>query len=99
MNPSAALWFGWETTKVAKPIKVQLAQGNVKPSNEVVLGVVLEFGEPKFKENFTMCELNNIEAILGNTFLDAYWIGGKVPHEPRVGTWDGKMFFPLYTCK
>jgi hypothetical protein len=29
----------------------------VKPSNEVVLGVVLEFGEPKFKENFTMCEL------------------------------------------
>jgi hypothetical protein len=53
---------------VAKPIKVQLAQGDVKPSNEVVLGVVLEFGEAKFKENFTKCELNNIEAILGTSF-------------------------------
>jgi hypothetical protein len=48
---------------VARPIKVQLAQSNVKPSSEMVLGVVLEFGEVEFKENFTMCELNNMKAL------------------------------------
>jgi len=25
--------------------------------------------------------------------------GGKLLHEPKVGIWDGKMSFPLYTCK
>jgi hypothetical protein len=33
-----------------KPIKVQLAQGDVKPSNEVMLGEILELKKMKFEE-------------------------------------------------
>jgi hypothetical protein len=58
-----------------KPIKVQLAQGDVKPSNEVVLGVILEFKKMKFEENFIVCELDDMEAISSNTFLDTYQVG------------------------
>jgi hypothetical protein len=35
--------------KVAEPIKVQLAQGNGKPSNKVVLDATFELKEVKFE--------------------------------------------------
>jgi hypothetical protein len=38
----------------------------------VVLGAILERNKVKFIENFTICALNGIEAILGNTFIDVY---------------------------
>jgi hypothetical protein len=58
-----------------KPIKVQLAQGDAKPSYEVVLGAILEFKKIKFEENFMACELDDMQAILSNTFLDTYQVG------------------------
>jgi len=41
---------------------------------EVVLGAILECVKAKFADNFTVCALDNMEAILGNIFLDAYHI-------------------------
>jgi hypothetical protein len=41
----------------------------------VVLGVILEFKKVKFEENFMVCKLDNMEAILNNTFLDTYQVG------------------------
>ncbi len=38
------------------------------------LGAILECGKAKFMENFTVCALDGIDAILGNTFLDVYRI-------------------------
>lgn len=32
----------------------------------------MERNKVKFIENFTICALNGIEAILGNTFIDVY---------------------------
>jgi hypothetical protein len=55
-------------TKVAKPIKVQLAHGVVTPTNEMVLGVVLECSKVKFMENIMVYALDGIKTILGNTF-------------------------------
>jgi hypothetical protein len=55
-------------TKVAKPIKVQLAQKAATLTNEVVFGAVLECGKTKFANNFTVYALNGIETILGNLF-------------------------------
>jgi hypothetical protein len=40
----------------------------------VGLGAILECGKAKFMENFTVCALDGIDAILGNTFLDVYRI-------------------------
>jgi hypothetical protein len=59
---------------VSKPIRAQLAQGAATPTSKVGLGVVLQCGKAKFMENFTVCALNGIEAILGNTFLNVYCI-------------------------
>jgi hypothetical protein len=72
VNPSAVKRFRWEIAKVAKPIKVHLAQGVVTLASEVVLGAVLECSKAKFVENFTVCALDGMEAILRNTFLYAY---------------------------
>ncbi len=62
VNPRAISWFKW----VAKPIKVQLAQGAATWTNEVVLGAILECNKATFVDNFTVCALDGIEAILGN---------------------------------
>jgi hypothetical protein len=61
-------------TKVAKPIRVQLTQGAATLTSEVVLGIILECGKAKFAKNFTVCTLDGIEAILGNTFLNIYHV-------------------------
>ncbi len=60
--------FRWATTKVAKPIKVQLAHGAITLTNEVVLGAGLECGKVKFTDNVMVYALDGIKAILGNTF-------------------------------
>jgi hypothetical protein len=74
VNPNAVKQFGWVATKVVKPIKVHLAQGVMTLANEVVLGTVLECDKVKFTDNFIVCALNGMEAILGNTFLDSYHV-------------------------
>ncbi len=50
-------------TKVTNPIKVQLAQGDMKPTHEVELSGKLECDGVKFKENFIMCKLDGFETI------------------------------------
>ncbi len=51
---------------------VQLAQGIARPSLNEMLGVKFFCGGVQFIENFTMCDLDKFDVILGNTFLDAY---------------------------
>jgi hypothetical protein len=43
-------------------------------ASKVVLGAILECSKAKFMKNFTICTLDGIEAILGNTFLDIYHV-------------------------
>jgi hypothetical protein len=61
---------------------MRLAQGIARPSFSVALNVGLFCKGVQYVENFTLCDLNNFDVILGNTFLDAYKIdflysGGK----------------------
>jgi hypothetical protein len=51
---------------------VQLAQNIVKPLLNVVLSVQLFYRRVRFFEIFTLCDLNNFDVIIRNTFLDAY---------------------------
>jgi hypothetical protein len=44
----------------------------------------------QFFENFTLCDLDNFDVILGNTFLDAYKVnilhnGSKLKVHAKVG--------------
>ncbi len=57
---------------MAKPIKVHITQGTTTSASKVVLGGILECNKAKFTKNFTICALDGIEGILGNTFLDVY---------------------------
>jgi hypothetical protein len=54
------------------PIIVHLAEGIVKPSFSVVLGVKLFCGGVQIFEIFTLCALNNFDVCLGNTFFNVY---------------------------
>jgi len=55
------------------PIMVHLAQGISRPLFGVLLDVKMFcFRGVQFFENFTLCELNNFDVILMNTFLDVY---------------------------
>lgn len=61
-------------TKVAKPIKIQLAKKVATLTNKVVFGAILECGKAKFAKNFTIYALDGIETILKNPFLDVYHV-------------------------
>jgi hypothetical protein len=49
-----------------------LAQGITRPLLNITLNVRLFCGGIQFFENFTLCDLNKFDVILGNTCLDAY---------------------------
>ncbi len=74
VSPSVVKQLGWVATKVAKPIKVRLAQGATTLASEVVLGVVLECNKVKFAKNFMVCALDGMQVISRNTFLDVYHV-------------------------
>jgi len=59
---------------MANLIMVQLAEGIVRPLLIVMLRIKLICGRIQIFENFTMCDLDNFDVILRNTFLDAYKI-------------------------
>jgi hypothetical protein len=70
MSPKAMLQLGLKATKVAKLIQVQLAQKDVTPMEEVMLGVELLCKGTKFKEDFTIVALDGFDTILRNIFLN-----------------------------
>ncbi len=70
--------LGVKTKLVIDPIMMQLAQNITRPLLNLALKVKLFCGGVQYFENFTLCNLDNFEVILGNTFLDAYEI--DIPH-------------------
>jgi hypothetical protein len=72
-----------------------LAQNIVKLSFNVILKVELFCSKVPFFKNFTLCDVNNFDVILGNTFLDAY----KVLHNEgrlKVHAKNGSKLMNLY---
>jgi hypothetical protein len=51
---------------------MQLAQGITRPSLNIMLGLKPFCGGIPFFKNFTMCDLNNFDIIIKNSFLNAY---------------------------
>ncbi len=51
-----------------------MAQGITRPSFNVVLRVKLFCGGIQFFKNFTLCDLDNFDVIIGNIILDAYQV-------------------------
>jgi hypothetical protein len=74
MIPQMTKCLGIKIEKLVDPIMVHLAQGIVRPLFIVVKGVELFSWGVHFVENFTLCDLDHFDSILGNIFLDAYGI-------------------------
>jgi hypothetical protein len=64
--------LGIKTKLVANPITMQLTQGITRPLFNVTLSVKLFFKGVQLLENFTLCDLNNFDEIIGKRLLDAY---------------------------
>jgi len=64
--------LGIKTKEVDNPILAHMAQGMAKSMLRIMLGIKLLIGGVQLFENFTLCDLDNFEAIIRNTFLDAY---------------------------
>jgi hypothetical protein len=64
--------LGSQTKEVDNYILMHMAQGVGKSTLRITLGVELFTRGVWLFENFTLCNLHSFEAILGNTFLDAY---------------------------
>jgi len=54
------------------PITVQLAQGIARPSLNIMSSLKPFCKGIPFFKNFTVCDLNNFDIIIRNTFLNAY---------------------------
>ncbi len=64
--------LGIKIEEVDDPILVHMAQGMAKSMLIIMLGIKLMIRGVQLFENFTLCDLDHFEAILRNTFLDAY---------------------------
>jgi hypothetical protein len=73
--------------EVNNPILVHMAQRMAKLTLKVTLRIELLTKGVRLVKNFTLCDLNNFEAILGNTFLDVYKVDiFRNAHKARVCT-------------
>jgi hypothetical protein len=56
----------------------------------VVLDVILECEKLEFRESFILCELDEINLILGDTFFEAHTVDVKQKLAPLVVCHDGE---------
>ena len=58
--------------RIDNPIKVRFAKGELQMAGRVVENAPIECGTWKGEESFTICEMDDIDVVLGLTFLEAY---------------------------
>jgi hypothetical protein len=74
MSPELVKELGLPTGKTGKPINVRFAKGEPHEAKEVALNVNLKCGMFEFKENFTLCEIDEVDLILGDTFFETHTV-------------------------
>ena len=71
MNPQMVKLLGLVPMRVDNPIKVRFAKGEPQVAGRVVGNVPIECGTWKKEESFTICEMDDIDVVLGLMFLKA----------------------------
>jgi hypothetical protein len=64
--------LGIKTEEVDDPVLVHMAQGMAKLMLRIMLGIKLCIRRVQLFEIFILCDLDSFEAMIMNTFLDAY---------------------------
>ncbi|KAL3692137.1 hypothetical protein R1sor_005788 [Riccia sorocarpa] len=71
MSPEVLRRMGLSATKVERPITVRFGQGKTHQTSDVAKGLRIDWGKGcVFEEDFTVCHLDGLEAVLGNTVFD-----------------------------
>jgi hypothetical protein len=70
MSLKLAKELGLPTGRAGKPINVWVAKGEPHETKEIALNVNIMCGTLEFKENFTLCEMDEVDIILGDTFFE-----------------------------
>ena len=83
--------------RVNNPIKMRFAKGEPQIAGQVVANVPIECRTWKMEENFTICEMDDIDVVLGLTFLEAYNRVFKGKNRKLVVQSDGKEFVLPFT--
>jgi hypothetical protein len=73
-EPGNAKELDLPTGRAGKPIKERYAKGEPHETDEVALNVNLKCGTFEFKENFTLCEMDEVDLILGDTFFETHTV-------------------------
>ena len=92
MSPQMVKSLRLFSMKVNNPIKVRFAKGEPQVAGRVVGNVPIECETWKGEESLTICEMNNIDVVLGLTFLEAYNKVFKGKKQDLVVQSDGKEF-------
>jgi hypothetical protein len=74
MSPKFAKELGLPTGRARKPMNVRFAKGEPHEPKEVALNVNLKCGMLEFKENFTLCKMDEVDLILGDTFFETHTV-------------------------
>ena len=90
MSPKLARELVLSTWRAGKPIKVQFAKGELHETKEVALRVNLKNGALEFVESFTLCEMDEVDLILGDTFFEAHTVDVRCKPVSLVVCRDGK---------
>ena len=90
MSPKLARELGLPTRRAGKPINVRFAKGEPHETKEVALHVNLKSGALEFVESFTLCEMDEVDLILGDTFFEAHTVDVRRKPVCLVVCRDGK---------
>jgi hypothetical protein len=74
MSPKLAKELGLPTGRAGKPINVRFANGKPHKTKEVALNMDLKCGTFNFKENFILCEMDEVKIILGEIFFETHTV-------------------------
>ena len=92
ISPQIVKSLGLVPMRVDNPIEVMFAKGEPQVAGRVVGNVPIECGTWKGEESFTICEMDDIDVVLGLTFLEAFSEVFKGKKWELVIQSDGKEF-------
>ena len=81
MTAECAARLKLEVATTSLPMRINFAQGSCLAA-QVARGVKFKAGDAKFEEDFTICNLEGVDVVLGNTFLHYY--GVEVRQRPSI---------------
>ena len=90
MSPKLARELGLPMQRAGKPINMRFAKGKPQEMKEMALHVNLKSGALEFVKSFTLCEMDEVDLILGDIFFIAHTMYMRLKHVRFVVCCDGK---------